>query len=111
MMPAHAHISLLLSFSAGMLLINTVGAPTAHGPAGTGRHGIGVSTPMAAAVAAITVGLEGLEHTPNGSTLTIGMKSMMVAAGVPVSTRLAGSTASVDGAAPKLHCMTAPAQT
>lgn len=74
-------------------------------------HGIGVSTPNAAAVAAITIGFDGLEHMPNGGTLTIGAKSMMVAAGVPVRTRLAGSTASVDGAAPKLHCMTAPAQT
>jgi hypothetical protein len=74
-------------------------------------HGIGVSTPNAAAVAAITTGFDGLEHVPNGGTFTIGAKSMMVAAGVPVRTRLAGSTASVDGAAPKLHCMSAPAQT
>ncbi len=74
-------------------------------------HGIGVSTPSAAAVAATTIGLDGLEHMPNGGTLTIGAKSIMVAAGVPVRTRLAGNTASVDGAAPKLHCMSAPAQT
>jgi|SRR5471030_56802 len=111
MTPAHEHISLLLWFKAGRLPINTVGAPATHGPAGIGMQGIGVSTPSAAAVAAITIGFDGLAHRPNGGTLTMGAKSMMVAAGVPVRTRLAGNTTSVDGAAPKLHCMTAPAQT
>ena len=39
-------------FSAGILPINTVGEPGAHGAAVTGIQGIGVSTPSAAAVAA-----------------------------------------------------------
>jgi hypothetical protein len=72
---------------------------------------MGVNTPMAAAVAAMTVGLDGLEHMPNGGTFNIGAKSMMVAAGVPVRVWLVGRTANVAGAAPKLHCITAPAQT
>lgn len=44
----------------------TVGAPGAHGAAVTGMHGIGVSTPIAAAVTNATVGLARLVHMPNG---------------------------------------------
>lgn len=105
------HVSLLLSFKAGMLPIKTVGAPGVQGAAVAGTHGAGVGTPIAAAVAAITVGLLGLEHMPNGGMFTIGAKSMIVAAGVPVSTRFAGRTDSAAGAAPKLHWMTAPVHT
>jgi hypothetical protein len=35
-------------------------------------HGIGVSTPNAAAVAAATAGFVGVMHIPKGWTLTIG---------------------------------------
>lgn len=52
-------------FSAGFEHISTVGDPAAHGAAHAGMHGIGVSTPIAAAVAAATVGLAGLLHIPN----------------------------------------------
>jgi hypothetical protein len=110
-MPAQAQVSLLLSLSAGIFPIRTVGAPATHGAAVTGTHGIGVSTPNAAAVAAMTVGFDGLEHMPNGGMFTIGAKSMIVAAGAPVSVRFVGRTAKVAGAAPKLHCIIAPAQT
>ncbi len=90
----------------------TVGAPAIHGPVGTGMHGIGVGTPSAAAVAAITIGLLMLVHIPNGGTFTIGAKSMMVAAGTPSTlTRLAGNTTRELGATPKLHCSEAPRQT
>jgi hypothetical protein len=91
--------------------MRTVGEPVTHGAIVTGTQGIGVSTPIAAAVAAMTVGFDGLEHMPNGGTLTIGAKSMMVAAGAPVSVRLTGKTANAAGAAPKLHCIIAPAHT
>jgi hypothetical protein len=111
MIPAQAQFSLLLSFRAGIFPISTVGAPVTQGATVTGTHGIGVGTPSAAAVAAITIGFDGLEHMPNGGMFTIGAKSRMVAAGVPVSAQLTGNTASVDGAAPKLHCITAPAHT
>jgi hypothetical protein len=58
--PPQLHISFDVLFSAGIFPIMTVGAPTAHGAAVFGMHGIGVSTPSAAAVAAATIGLAGL---------------------------------------------------
>ena len=71
-----------------MLAIMTVGAPGAHGATVTGTHGIGVSTPKAAAVAAATIGFEGELHIPNGGMLTMGLLSIMFAAGVPVRTAI-----------------------
>jgi hypothetical protein len=109
--PAQLHISLEVLFSAGMPPMSTVGDPGAHGAAVTGTHGIGVSTPSAAAVAAATVGFAMELHMPNGMMFAMGLLSMMVAAGVPLSTLLAGSTTSEDGATPKLHCNNAPMQT
>jgi len=97
--------------SAGILPINTVGAPGAQGAAVTGTQGIGVSTPKAAAVAAATVGFANDVQTPKGGMFTIGAKSMIVAAGVPVSVRLIGNTTSEEGAAPKLHIIDAPIHT
>lgn len=98
--------------SAGILAINTVGAPGAHGAAVAGMHGMGVSTPKAAAVAAATVGFAGLVHMANGRMFTIGLLSMMLAAaGPPAMTQLAGSTVSELGAVPKLHASIAPMQT
>jgi hypothetical protein len=100
---------LQVSLSAGILPIIVVGTPGTHGAGVAGTQGIGVSTPKAAAVAAMTVGFAGLLHTPNGGTLTAGAWSMIVAAGrLPAITRFAGSTLSVLGAAPKLHVIIAP---
>ena len=77
-----------------------------------GTQGIGVSTPSAAAVAEATTGFEGLLHIPKGMMLTIGLWSMMFAAGTnEVSILLAGRTTSELGATPKLHCSKAPMQT
>src|SRR5579871_50962 len=104
-------MSLQLLSSAGMFPSKTVGAPGTQGAGVTGTHGMGVRTPNAAAVAAATVGFDGEEHIPNGATLTMGLPSMILAAGVPVSTRLAGSTTRLLGAAPKLHCIIAPIAT
>ena len=71
-----------------------------------------MSTPSAAAVAEATTGFEGLLHIPNGMMLTIGLWSMMFAAGTnEVSILLTGSTTSELGATPKLHCSKAPMQT
>src|SRR6185369_3995359 len=94
-----------------MFAIKTVGAPGTHGAGITGTHGIGVNAPNAAAVAAATVGFAIDEHMPNGMMLTIGLLSMMLASGVCVSVLLTGNTASVLGAAPKLHCNVAPMHT
>ena len=111
MTPPQAHISFDDPFSVGMLPTSIVGEPGAHGAGVTGTHGIGVKAPSAAAVAAATTGLDIELHVPNGGTFTMGTLSMIVAAGVPVSTALTGRTASVLGAVPKLHCITAPMQT
>jgi len=55
---------LLELLSAGLPPTSTVGEPGAHGAAHAGMHGIGVSTPSAAAVAAATAGFAGFEHIP-----------------------------------------------
>lgn len=95
-----------------MFAINTVGAPVTQGAGVTGMQGIGVRTPMAAAVAAATDGFAGEAHIPKGMIFTSGALSMMVASGCsPVVTRLMGNTTRVLGAKPKLHCSIAPLQT
>jgi hypothetical protein len=66
---------------------------------------------MAAAVAAITIGLAIDEQVPKGSTLSIGTLSMMFASGTLVMTILVGSTMNELGAAPKVHLSIAPMQT
>jgi hypothetical protein len=109
--PPQVHISIELLSSAGISAINTVGAPGAQGAGITGTQGMGVKTPRAAAVAEATVGFAIELHIPNGGTFTMGLLSMMLAAGVPVRTHLSGNTTREDGAAPKLHCNIAPIQT
>ena len=104
------HIEALLS--AGCPPTRTVGDPGAHGAAVIGVHGIGVSTPSAAAVAAATVGLAIDMHMPNGKMLTNGLLSMMFAAGLfSIITRLVGSTVSVPGAAPNEQAIDADMMT
>jgi hypothetical protein len=85
-----------------------VGFPTTQGDTVTGKQGIGVKTPKAAAVADITIGLARLEHVPKGKILTNGLLSIMLAAGILTNTLLTGNVINVDGAAPKLHLRTAP---
>ena len=108
--PPHMHISLLELDSAGMLPISTVGLPGTHGATVFGTHGMGVSTPSAAAVAAATVGFAMLLHIPKGGMFTKGLLSMMFAAGVGASGRPAGRTTRLEGATPKLHFIMAPMQ-
>ena len=72
-----------------------------HVPFGTKVHGIGVSAPMAAAVAAATVGFPRLLHIPKVLIFKLGMKSIMVATNRPeVSAALVGKTMSGLGAIP-----------
>jgi hypothetical protein len=96
--------------SAGADPTSTVGDPGTQGVV-TGTHGIGVSTPSAADVAAATIGLASELHTPNGRTFAMGAESMMLATGVAPMTRLTGSTIKLLGATPKLHLSVAPMQT
>lgn len=70
--PPHIHIRVDILFSAGIFPSKTVGEPTIHGATVTGMQGIGVRTPSAAAVAAATIGFEGVIQTPNGITFMNG---------------------------------------
>ena len=71
--PAHAHMTVEEAVSAGLLPIITVGLPGAHGAAITGIH---------AAVADCTCGFAMLLHIPNGIIFTLGLLSIIVAAGL-----------------------------
>ena len=109
--PPHMHVQVHVLFSAGMFLIFTMVAPGVHGAAVLGMHGIGVSTPSAAAVADATVGLEGDMHIPNVPMFIIGLESMMFAAGAPALTMFVGRTVNVPGAAPNVQAIIAPVVT
>lgn len=110
--PPHAQMHCEELFSAGLLAIKTVGEPGVHGAGMTGTQGMGVSTPSAAAVAAATVGFAKDWHMPKGMMLTIGMLSMMVAAGLfSIITMAWGITIRVLGATPKLHIIVPVATT
>ena len=110
--PAHVHMHVDVLLSAGILAINTVGEPGAHGAGTTGTHGMGVRTPIAALVAAATVGLAMDIHMPKGGMFTIGLLSMILAAGgPPAMVLLTGSTIKELGATPKLHIIIAPLTT
>ena len=53
-------------------MISTVGEPGVQGAGITGIQGIGVITPIAAAVAEATVGFASEEHMPKGGILAMG---------------------------------------
>jgi len=73
MTPAQLHMSFEELLSAGWLAMSAVGLPGTHGAGVTGMQGIGVSAPIAAAVADATVGFARLWHMPNGITFSMGM--------------------------------------
>src|SRR5277367_3787016 len=64
--PAHMHVHIEMLLSATLLEMPTGIDPGVQGDDVAGMHGCGVSTPIAAAVAAATCGLAGLMHMPNG---------------------------------------------
>jgi len=108
------HVSTEVLFRAGMLASSTVGAPVIHGAGVAGMQGTGVGTPMAAEVADTKAGLVGDMHMPKGMMLTMGLLSMMLAAGwLLVITLFCGSTMSVliPGGTANMHFKTAPLQT
>ena len=80
------HERRLSASNAGAEPIRTAGEPGVQGAGVTGKHGIGVRTPRAAAVAAATAGFAGEIHIPKGATFVIGLLSRTVAAGTPVRT-------------------------
>jgi len=81
--------------------VSTVGDPGTQGATRAGTHGMGVNTPSAAAVAAMTVGLAILWHMPKVGTLANGRLLMMVPTGICTRTMAAGMTLSGTGAMPK----------
>lgn len=112
MTPPHIHNNFDCAVSAGIFPTNTVGEPGAHGATVLGIHGIGVNTPIAAAVAATTVGFAILLHIPKGMILINGLLSIILAIGILLTiVRFIGRTFIGVGAMPNEHCSIAPAQT
>lgn len=110
----NAHASTEVLFKAGMLPSRTVGDPGIQGAGVAGTHGTGVGVPIAAAVADTKAGLVGDIHIPKDGMLTIGLWSMILAAGwLPVITRFCGSTIRVvvPGGTANIHFNIAPLQT
>ena len=108
MTPPHVHMHLESVVAIGMLASRTREAEI-HGVPVTGMHGIGVSTPSAAAVAAATVGFAIELHMPNGTMFTMGLESRIFATGrLEPNTRFTGSTLRTDGARPNVHRVTLP---
>src|ERR1700733_972520 len=98
------HMSVQVLSRVGLPANMTVGAPGTQGEVVTGTQGMGVRTPIAAAVAAATSGFGGDMHIPNGMMFTSGTLSMMFASGWSVVlTRFTGSTTRVLGATPIMH--------
>jgi len=64
MTPAHMHMRVEVLSRVGISASRTVGAPGTQGATVMGMQGMGVRTPMAAAVAAATMGLAGDMHMP-----------------------------------------------
>ena len=65
-------------------------------------------SPIAAAVAAATIGFAILWHIPNGTIFTKGILSEIVASGMADIVFAVGSTFSMEGAMPKEQVMDAP---
>lgn len=80
-----------------------VGEPTIQGAGVTGIQADGAPS------AAITAGLAGLVHRPNGGILTIGILLIILAAGLPlIKIRFSGNTLIGTGATPNEHCINDP---
>jgi len=110
--PAHKHISLQFFVTPGWLATVTIILPGIQGDGVLGIHGIGVSAPIAAAVAEATTGLASDWHKPNGRIFTMGLLSIILACGMLLFiTRFTGNTINEDGASPMLHFKIAPLHT
>jgi hypothetical protein len=105
--PFQAHLHFDAASSEGCPRTNRVGIPGLQG-AVTGTQGIGVSVPIAAAVAAATVGFAWDLHIPKGRMLVIGAQSMMLAAGMVEAATIGTTTIKVEGASPCVHFSVEP---
>ena len=86
----------------------TVGTVGIQVPAMAGTQGIGVKTPMAAAVAAATVGLAGDWHIPKVGILAPGAQSLILAMGIILPVTLGRITMREHGATPMVQVIIAP---
>ena len=110
MTPNHVQLHLDELLSAGDFRKVTVGDPGAQG-AVTGTQGVGVKTPLAAAVAEAVVGLVSDEHIPNVGIFVTGIASRILAATILSAETPGIVTSKVAGEAPKLHDILAVAVT
>lgn len=102
--PAHIQAHLQDVTSAGWPLTKVFGFPGNQGITVFGIHGIGCNAPKLAAVAAATTGFANDRQSPKGAMLTNGLKSEILAIGIPaIKTVLSGSTVSTDGVIPIVH--------
>lgn len=103
--PPQAHMHLLCIVASGTSMKDSNSLGGAQGSTTTGTQGIGVSTPSAAAVAAITSGFSMLLHIPKLGMFTSGAISSIVAVSSPMISGLPGSGSAWKGigASPKLH--------
>jgi hypothetical protein len=109
--PPQMHISLQVLSSAGALARSTVGAPGTQGAGVLGMQGMGVKAPIAAAVAAATIGLANDWHMPKGAMFIMGTLSRMLPAGMLLVITFLGVALKEEGAMPKLHWSRAPVHT
>ena len=101
--PPHEQINLHELSNVGMPPVNTAVLPVIQGETVIGMQGMGVRTPIAAAVAAATVGLARLMQVPKVGMLAMGVKFMMVPTCRVAVTMALGVTISEEGAAPKVQ--------
>ncbi len=103
--PAQAHWHVDPAVNTGTPAETTFVEPGCHGPVGTGMHGIGVRTPIAADVAAATAGFAGETHIPNGGMFATGSVSMIFATSCPpaVTGEPVGIAVRGAGVAPIVH--------
>src|SRR5690606_18067592 len=101
--PPHAHVHREVRTAAGMPPTSVVVAAGDHGATIVGRHGMGVSTPSAVAVAAATCGLAREVHIANGGMLLTGAMSVMRATGRFSTMTVLGVGMIAEGAVPNVH--------
>ncbi len=90
--------------NAGFFVSSVIGFGGTQGAVVAGMHAEGAPR------AAITAGFKTDVHMPNGMMFTIGIWSMIVAAGFPstIGTPGSGSTTRLDGATPNVQVIIAP---
>ena len=93
---------MLLLFNAGLPPIITVGEPVAQGAVHAGTHGMGVSTPEAAAVADATVGFDMELHIPKVIG-NLGISIIVAAIRLEQRTVVCEVTSSGAANVPKVH--------